>query len=73
MTNHTFTLTSEYIELNKLLKIMDIWDSGAEAKHLISDGLIQVNGVTETRIRNKLYDGAVVVFEEEGITITVQK
>lgn len=73
MFNHTFTLTSEYIELNKLLKLMDIWDSWAQAKYLIADWCIQVNWVIETRIRNKLYDGAVVVFEEWDVTITVQK
>jgi ribosome-associated protein len=71
MFNHTFTLKSEYIELNKLLKIFGVWDSGADAKHMISDWLVTVNGEVELRIRNKLTDGAVVVCESEGVTITV--
>ena len=38
---------------------------------MISDGLVTVNGEVELRIRNKLTDGAVVVCESEGTTITV--
>gem|GEM_PF-2773702 len=34
---HTFTLTTEYIELNKLLKLLDLADSGGHAKSVISD------------------------------------
>lgn len=67
--NHIFTLTSDYIELNKLLKIHGIGDSGAQAKHLISQGQVTVNGVVELRIRNKLKSGDVVIYQDETVTV----
>lgn len=70
---HTFILSSEYIELNKLLKLHGVGDSGGQIKQLISDGAIFVNGNQEFRIRNKLIGGEVVTYPEEDITITVQK
>lgn len=66
---HSFTLTSEYIELNKLLKIHGIGDSGAQAKHLITEGQVTVNGVVELRIRNKLKVGDIVKYEDTIISV----
>jgi ribosome-associated protein len=68
---HTFTLTAEYIELNKLLKIFNLVESGSAAKKAITDGLVSVNGTVEHRIRNKLLAGAVVSYN--GSIITVEK
>ena len=47
----------EYIELNKLLKTMNLVSTGGEANYLISDGLVKVNDLTETRKRNKIRSG----------------
>lgn len=66
---HTFTLTTDYIELNKLLKLLDLVDSGGHAKSVISEWLVTVNGVVETRIRNKLKAWDKVIFNDEEIVI----
>lgn len=54
------TLNSEYIELDKLLKRENLAASGGEAKYLVSQGVVKVNGEIETRKRRKLYAGDVV-------------
>jgi len=47
----------DFIELNKLLKIMSWVASGGEAKQVIDEGLVSVNGEVETRRRKKLRKG----------------
>ncbi|MFK7757341.1 MAG: RNA-binding S4 domain-containing protein [Flavobacteriales bacterium] len=64
-----FSLTKEFIELNKLLKFENVISSGAEAGVVISDGLVLVNGEVETRKRKKLRSGDIVMFE--NVTIKV--
>ncbi len=66
---HTFTLKTDYIELNKLLKYYSLVDSGAEAKQVITDGLVSVNGHTELRIRNKLIAGDKVLYQGQEIEV----
>ncbi len=64
-----FTLTQEYIELNKLLKFESFISSGAEAGVVISDGLVQVNGEVESRKRRKLRSGDEVMFENVVVKV----
>ena len=59
----------EYIELNKLLKLMRLVETGGEANICIDDGEVIVNGVVELRKRNKLRDGYVVEFRDRKILI----
>ena len=47
----------EPVELYKVLKFEGLASSGGEAKQMISDGLVQVNGEPETRKRRKLVHG----------------
>ena len=49
-----FKLEDEYIELYKLIKVLDLVDSGAEAKLLIENGLVFRNGEVELRKRAKI-------------------
>lgn len=57
--------TPEYIELQQFLKLSGLVDSGGQAKHLIQEGEVKVNGVTETRRRRKLYVGDTIeVFDQ---------
>lgn len=49
-----FELKDDYIELFKLLKVMNLVDSGAQAKYLIAEGYVKRNGETETRKRAKI-------------------
>lgn len=63
------TITTDYIELDKLLKRENLAASGGEARYLISQGLVQVNGVLETRKRRKLYADDVASFN--GVEVRV--
>ena len=66
----TFLLQGhEYIELNKLLKLMRLVETGGEANICIEEGEVMVNGEVELRKRNKLRDGFVVEFRDQTIQI----
>ena len=67
----TFTLrdTEEFITLQNLLKVENIVATGGEAKYVIVDGLVQVNGECESRRGRKLRSGDVVTFEDYEITV----
>ncbi|MEA3331776.1 MAG: RNA-binding S4 domain-containing protein [Campylobacterota bacterium] len=52
-----FELKDDYIELFKLLKVLDLVDSGAQAKMLIAEGLVKRNGEIEIRKRAKIISG----------------
>ena len=60
----------DFIELNKLLKIMQLVGSGGEANQLISEGYVSVNGLIETQKRKKLRKGDVV--ELDGDVVEIQ-
>jgi len=64
-----FELKEEYIELFKLIKVMDLVDSGAQAKFIIADGYVQRNGEVETRKRAKIVSGDVIQVAEAIITV----
>ncbi len=62
----TFQLKGEFIELIKLLKLLQIAESGGAAKSIVEENEVYVNGEIETRKRAKLRKGDVVkVFDEE--------
>ena len=67
----TFTLREdeEFITLQNLLKVENIVATGGEAKYVIVDGLVQVNGECESRRGRKLRAGDVVTFENYEITV----
>ena len=48
---------------------MGLVESGVEAKEVIQDGIVYVNGELDTRRGRKLYDGDIVVFDGEEIKI----
>ncbi len=59
----------EFIELNKLLKIMNLVGTGGEANARIENGEILVNGEVETRKRNKLRAGMLVRLGDVSVKI----
>lgn len=65
-------VSGEYIELYKLLKLANLVASGGEAKMVIEDLMVTVNGVTETRKRNKLKNGDIVSFAGEEIRVNAE-
>ncbi len=64
-----YTLKDEFIELYKLIKVMDLVDSGAEAKQLISNGFVLRNGLAETRKRAKIKAGETITIGEVNIKV----
>ena len=62
-------LREEFIKLGQALKAAGFVDSGVEAKEVIQEGLVLVNGEVDTRIGRKLYEGDVVSFENQTIKI----
>lgn len=50
-------ITGEYLELGKLLKIVDVISSGGEAKYFLKENVCYVNGEEEQRRGKKLYPG----------------
>ena len=45
------------VELYKILKFENFASSGGEAKYMIADGFVKVNGIIETQKRKKIYPG----------------
>ena len=69
MNKLDFTLKEEYIELNKLLKILCLVESGGQANQLISKGVVLYNGEIDLRKRLKLKKGDEILFLETLIKI----
>ena len=65
-------LREEFIKLGQALKAANLVESGVEAKMVIQDGEVMVNGVVETQRGKNLYDGDVVLFDGETIYIVKQ-
>ena len=62
-------LREEYIKLGQALKAADLVESGVDAKFVIQDGLVKVNGSVETQRGKKLVAGDKVSFDGEEILI----
>ncbi len=68
-----FKLKSDFIELDNLLKALDLAATGVEAKQHIRSGSVKVNGEVETRVRRKLRAGDSVEFGGQQIGISGQQ
>ena len=55
-------LRDEFIKLGQALKAANLVQDGVEAKFVIQDGLVTVNGEVDTRRGRKLYDGDVISY-----------
>ena len=62
-------IKDEFIKLGQALKLAGIAESGVEAKIMIEEETVKVNGETETRRGRKLYDGDAV--EARGMSFTI--
>ncbi len=63
------TITTEFIRLQNLLKIADAVSSGGEAKFLIQNGQVQVNGEPCLQRGKKLHPGDTVTFRDRTYSI----
>lgn len=62
-------ITREPVELYKILKFEGLVSSGGEAKLLIGDGQVTVNGEIETRRSKKMVDGDVIEFRGQKLRL----
>lgn len=60
MQKVSFDLTSEYIELNQLLKLVGLCDSGGAGKMMVASGVVSVDGKKELRKTAKIRAGQTV-------------
>lgn len=63
-------LRDEFIKLGQALKAAGFVESGVDAKYAVQDGLVKVNGQTETQRGKKLYAGDVVEYDGQTVKIT---
>lgn len=64
-----FTLEGEYVELNQLLKLVGVCDSGGAGKMLVASGAVSVGGEVELRKTCKIRAGQVVSLGDVQINV----
>jgi len=64
-----FELNGEFIELNQLLKLAGVVDSGGAGKHLVAEGVVSVDGQQELRKTAKIRAGQVVTLGDVEIRV----
>lgn len=64
-----FTLKDEFIKLGQILKVENLVENGAEAKIVINEGLVKVNGEVCTQRGKKIYPGDVVSYDGKEIKV----
>ena len=65
----TIQLKDDYIKLGQALKASGLVGSGVDAKFVIQDGLVKVNGETQLQRGKKLYEGDTVTYQGETVQI----
>jgi ribosome-associated protein len=73
MPDIEFELTRDHIELNQLLKLAGLCDSGGAGKALVAGGLVQVDGQPESRKTAKIRAGQVVTCGDARIVVAARK
>lgn len=66
---HDIPITGDMIRLGQLLKLAGAVDNGADARPLLEDGLVTVNGEVEQRRGRQLHRGDVVTFQEISVRV----
>jgi len=64
-----FELNGEFVELNQLLKLAGVVDSGGAGKHLVAEGVVSVDGQQELRKTAKIRAGQVVTLGDVEIRV----
>lgn len=63
------TIRDDFIKLGQAMKLAGMVGSGVDAKLVIQDGQVEVNGEVDTRRGRKLYEGDIVTFQGESFQI----
>lgn len=66
------SIRDESIRLGQFLKLAGLIDSGADAKAVIADGLVSVNGAVEIRRGRQLRDGDTVTYNDRSATVRTE-
>ena len=69
MEDLSITIKDEYIKLGQALKLAGLVSSGVDAKFLIQDGQVKVNGEVDTRRGKKLRPGDTFEFENKVVLV----
>ncbi|MBI3903279.1 MAG: RNA-binding S4 domain-containing protein [Nitrosomonadales bacterium] len=72
MQKISFSLQGEYIELNQLLKVCGICDSGGAGKMIVASGNVRVDGQQELRKTCKIRAGQVVSLDDIRISVVAE-
>ncbi|WP_426271480.1 RNA-binding S4 domain-containing protein [Dyella kyungheensis] len=64
-----FDLDRDYVELNQLLKLVGLCDSGGAGKAIVASGVVYVDGAQELRKTCKIHAGQVVQLEDFVIRV----
>jgi ribosome-associated protein len=67
-----FQLNGEYVELNQLLKMVGLCDSGGAGKTMVAEGVVSVDGQMELRKTAKIRAGSVVTLGDVRISVLAQ-
>ena len=71
MEHIDFELDGEYVELNQLLKLIGLCDSGGAGKMIVASGAVYVDGQQELRKTCKIHAGQVVQLEDVEIQVVL--
>ncbi len=69
MQTLTFDLAGEFVELNQLLKLAGLCDSGGAGKNMVASGVVKVDGKKELRKTAKIRAGQVVLVGDVRISV----
>jgi len=69
MQKIVFDLTSEFVEVNQLLKLVGLVDSGGAGKNMVAGGAVSVDGKQELRKTAKIRSGQVVTIGDVQIRV----
>ena len=72
MQQLNFQLNGEYVELNQLLKMVGLCDSGGAGKALVAGGVVSVDGQVELRKTAKIRSGSVVSLGDVSISVLAE-
>ncbi len=65
----TVKIKDDYIKLGQALKLAGLVGSGTDAKYVVSEGMVEVNGEVDLRRGRKLVPGDIVSFQGESFKI----
>ena len=64
------TIRDDFIKLGQVLKLASVVQDGVEAKYVIQEGKVKLNGEVDLRRGRKIYPGDIITFGDTEITVT---